>query len=869
MAQNPKPSAGITTGFSLPNSQPPEVHPQEREKVAQLIAGGNTGKALDLCKDIHHRRQSADSEALLLDAYSARFRTLLERGLEFDAKKLMELVRDRYPSAVDRLAEWNAVLAARRGDLDAMLLPLNDRSLPKEKQDAIAAAIRRDVVDLHALSQCRVLAPEHPVRTAATALAKAFDAVTSRPVAEDALALAEVARQSPLAPWKMLVRAIAAYYRHDDALAEKYLAAVEQGSAADRLTPALRALIHKKSSPIPAVAALVSQAGGNLEVLSRALKSLDQALDRRKPAEILPEIQKAVAVCRQAKPDLLVRLKQHIAIRAMLTGAKPDRVAQAMQGPSLKNAYFWRLLARGTEEEKRNPLAIPTACSYWEEFRKHACQEGWFPGQGPEAAALYSHMADLWYKVSPDEVEQIQDNFVSHFGSHADYYSGQPPEIRALMPGPNPDLYYLSPYHALERACQVDPCTENFQRWLRCAVDNSSEFCDQVAERWSEALPQDIPPLLHLMESSEKRNALQKAFKYMERAEQIDGVNTQVRRARLRLLVSMAIRHLKDRKARLAERELLQLEALPQVQQGDRPAFVAALRWAWGQLGGPSNAAAAARAEVVRLLGGELSAQVLLRGVSLQCGLKDIEPSPPLKGVQAAGAIGRACALGDDMGVACEIPQNLWDRLEKELSAKSFTAPVTPLVALGETAIRQGLLKMGYAISGAGLAQGPEGQARFLYLRARGMPPWEPERHTQCLAAASELARRQRDTDLLNRIGEFRDEERDFFEALPDAVATSISTEEIARVVQREAAERGYPKDQPVGRGGDDDDLCMCPACCAERGQLPPELEDMVAQLGPDALAEALAQIIGLGGPGGKRKRRKRSNSFFGDDLPF
>jgi hypothetical protein len=194
---------------------------------------------------------------------------------------------------------------------------------------------------------------------------------------------------------------------------------------------------------------------------------------------------------------------------------------------------------------------------------------------------------------------------------------------------------------------------------------------------------------------------------------------------------------------------------------------------------------------------------------------------------------------------------------------------VTPLVALGEAAIRQELLKMAYAIAGAGLAQGTEGQARFLYLRARGMPPWESDRISQCLAAASELARRQRDSDLLNRIGEFRDEEMDWLDVPPDANSTTISAEEISRVVEREAKERGYPKSQPPVQ--DDDDVCQCPECRARRGDLsmPPELAEMVEQLGPEMLAQALAEIIGISGPGGKRKRRKPRNPFFGDDLPF
>ena len=88
----------------------------------------------------------------------------------------------------------------------------------------------------------------------------------------------------------------------------------------------------------------------------------------------------------------------------MLAGAKVDRVTAALGGPSLKNAYFWRLLARAHEESPA-ALSIPLACSVWEEFRRHAVHEGWFPANGPEIATLYLHMADLWKRIPDEEME--------------------------------------------------------------------------------------------------------------------------------------------------------------------------------------------------------------------------------------------------------------------------------------------------------------------------------------------------------------------------------------------------------------------------------------------------------------------------------
>jgi hypothetical protein len=855
-----------------------DVHPKEREKVAQLIAAGKSGPALDFAKDVHKRRHNPSSEALLLDAYGARLASLVERHLDREAQALMDLVRERYPSSSGRLREWKAVIAARHGDLSALLEPLIDPGLPADQQAAIAARVRGDVLDLQALAECPTLAPEHPLRTAAAALHKAFEAVTSGPVADEALALPEVSRHSPLAPWKMMVRAIAACYRRDDALCEKCLSAVGPGSAAARLAPALAALMHQPRTLTPAAAALVNQAGGNLDQLRAVLKRLDSALVRCNQPMILQEVRNAVAACGQAEPGLLERLKQHISVRAMIAQAKAEKVAAAMDGPALRNAYFWRLLARGFEEDKGEPMAVAQACSAWEEFRKHAIREGWFPAKGPEAATLFLHMADLLHQVSPESLSAVRIRYERQFDGHAASYRDQPPEIRALMPDRNNrHLYFLSAHEVLQRASEADPCAENFQRWLRHTAEASPDSCDLVAERWSAALPNDIPPLLHLMQSAEKRNALQKAFKFMERAEHIDGLNADVRRARLRLLVAMAVRHLREKKPHLAEKELRQMAALPQAQQGDRPAFVAALRWVWCTLQLWPGEAADAYKEAVRILGDGVTAHLLLFNVENWCGLiesglgKPPKPTGPL-----FAALGRVCALGDDMGMPVDLVRGMPEQLMAELSVPKVSADPRALAALGEAAMRRDDFRLAYTIAGAGLAQGSDNHGRFLLLRARSLPPWEDQRRSSCLAAAAELARSQHDSDLLNRIGECRNESMYWMDA-PELAQAAVASEEIEHVVQREMAERSFPETRPKSLpsspfdSDDDDGECQCPECCAERGELPdlpPELMEMVEQMGPEAVAQALAEMLGIGGKK-KRGRRRSYLDVYNDEAPF
>ncbi len=847
-----------------------DVPPKERAQIEQLIANGKLGFAVDLAKQLHKRFGNAASEELLVGAYAARILSLAERDLDAEAVALLELVQERHPTSRDRLREVAATLRARGRGVEGLLELLADASLLPETRAGIERRIRDAAGDPALISGCAALPPEHPLRVAAAAVVSALEAVTSGPVSAERLALPEISRHSPLAPWKMVLRAIQAFYGNQDELCEKYLAAVEP-TAAGRLVPPLRAMIGQKQKLTPAAGALVKQAGGGPPQLRATLVTLDQALDKKNHAHALQEIRQAVTLCQEVCPGLLERLKQHISVRAMLAGTNAERVRAAIGGPSLKNAYFWRLLARGHEEDHHQPLAIPMACSVWEEFRRHAVHEKWFPAKGPEVATLYLHMADLWRRIPEDETYGVTHGFAKVFQGHRESYAGQPPEIRALMPLPGrQDFYYLDPYQLFERACEADPCSENLQRWLNWARQNEPGRANLAADRWIAALPRDVPPVLHLMQSAEKTNALQKAFKLMEQAERLDGLNPEVRKARLRLLISLVRRHLQQKKTRLAEPELRQIEALPQAQLGDRPALAAALRWVFWTLDGDASQADAARTTVAKVLGSEAAAQIVLRAVAGACKLKGKMPGPVNTRGPLAAAVGRACALGEDTGLRIEIPRDLSERLLRELAGKDAVADAPGLAALGEAALRADDLELAYAVSTAGLKLGQERWAEFLFLRARALPEYAEERQALCVAAASELARRQRKTDLLGRIGEWREGALMWHDHNETDVA--MTTQQIDDLIRREREQSEVPDVE------DDDRLCDCPSCRAERAgrftgpppglpDLPPELEEMVEEMGPDVVMQALEELI-RGGPPKRRKRRSRP-VFGDDDVPF
>ena len=225
-----------------------EITDREAAEVRGLIGSGKHKPAVERAKEIHKRCGTGSSEALLADAYIARIGSLIDRNLLLEAGSLLALVRERHPSVRDRLDDLALILDARRGNLDDMLRALNDPAISPERRISVENAIKRQLRDPAALAECTALPPEHPLRLGAAAIVQALDAVTSGPVADETLLLTEVSRRGPLAPWKMLVCAIARFYRNEDEACKNYLAAIDPDSAPARLIPALRAMLGDRSS---------------------------------------------------------------------------------------------------------------------------------------------------------------------------------------------------------------------------------------------------------------------------------------------------------------------------------------------------------------------------------------------------------------------------------------------------------------------------------------------------------------------------------------------------------------------------------------------------------------------------------------------
>lgn len=742
---------------SHPLSHSPGTAPES--EVERLLAAGKAKQAVALAKEAHKKCPTPQSEEQLVRAYVARIEQFQSKGMAREAQDLLALVSARFPARSHDLAKSRWRAAIEEGRLDEVLAPLALAETVPNDRAHIETLIRQHLTDLPALAACPGLPADHPLRVAASALWRAFQAVTTGPVEEAAVALAEVSHRSPLADWKMLVRAIAAFYRNDDPAAGRALAAIPPESAVSPLALTLPGMLDGNPPRAGFAGVLAARVMVDHEPLRAALGRIDTALQCCIPELLKQGILDAVRQCAAIRPDFLERLKQHISAACLYHDAPADNVVRAM-GTTRKDAFCWRLLARASEQDG----ALSGAALYWERFLRHAIDEGMFADHGPEAAAVWLHIAQFLSNRSPEELAESRRQAARQKLFTA-YYDRQPPEIARLRPQSDQALCaeVLDPGAAYRKSAQANPLPDTFRQWFAWSdrAGLSDREREDVALEWHRALPRDPEPLVILSSLAERRDALARALKWLGAAEAIDRVNPRVRQARVRLTFASAWRHFAGRKAHLVEKDLAELQAVPGMTDGDRGAVHLCMRAAWQVLCGQRGPAAESVAATVARLG-TWAGPAVVRSIAQQAKLPPDDPlwppdptATPADAPEIARAEVRIIELAADLGLKLYRPAR-WDALIRDV-LRATPCPLSnrELLLIGDGAQSASDSETGYLASSAGLARAdaPATTARFLLLRARSLGPYRRgARVAQCLAAAAELARSSHDEDLLGRV---------------------------------------------------------------------------------------------------------------------
>jgi hypothetical protein len=725
MDKHRKPKRG---GPSLPvGGHPPG---EQRAQVQALIDSGKTREAVELAKAFFKETRTLDAEGLLVDAYGARIGALVVRGLADEARALAARVRERFPAQRGRLE----VLPRQTelmfsGNLPRLLTELATADAAGRRE--LETVLARELPDPRLVAESAALPDADPLKVGARAVADLFSRVTSGPLPDGALGrLDGISRRSPLAPWKLLIRAIDAFYRRADSVALANLSAVPADTRPGRLVPVLRCLLGESptSSRRPlAVSRLLEKVSGGRAVVGLHLERLRSAIaagDRRGATAAFQDL---LAILPSSDPGFARACVVTVLTHWFRSDLDPVPIFETVLR-NRRDRETIRLVALAWEHAGLWSLAIET----WHRYLASAIQVNALPATGREVAGVLLHMAEL-FPCDPGEVLEFFD-----VESEA--------ELRELIRARVlPDCFDRQ--QLLERARAAEPSPRVFRALVAHHESRRSRQAEAEADAWRRAHPQDLEPLLYLMRAAERRGADRKALELLAAAAALNPLHPEVRQGRFRLLRGRAERRIREGKLELAARDLEQLEREPRANEGDRAAYLQGLRWAAARQAGDEAAAGELERGLAARAGNPVFLELLLGSVAATCAVVDPGLPRPRSQPEAIAGLARAFDLFDALGCPLTVPPELFRQIEAGLSG----APAAELLSLCACGLKLGRPGLTYVAAGRGLADEGPLFHRFLLARGRALSlaggEWERQRAWGCLRAARELARRARDMD--------------------------------------------------------------------------------------------------------------------------
>lgn len=562
----------------------------EKAAVAERkLAAGNFRDAVEIAKDLHKKLAVPQASDLLLRAYLGRIGQMQRQGMDKEWRALAEVVVAKFPAARARLESLQEDADLLAGRFEVLLTRLARPELPDSERAALETKLRLHLTDPCQITASPSLPETHPLRLAAAAATKAFTAVTSGPVTDDMLLLPEVSRRSPLAPWKLLIRAIALYYRGDADGCRQALEALPVDSPVNRLRPALQALLtgNRKPAGSPEIVTLSQAvlAVGNSR-LHNAARQLEEEF--RREDGYVEDLQKAcrnlLDTCAADAPERLDDLLATLAVRLQTEHLSAGEAKKSLGRTAPRNARFWNLLARRHTELAEHATQRAYAVVPWELYRRHAVAEGQLVAFSPQEGLLYGYMAGLLKELSGKALArlsaQLDQGEMADYLLSGDYYRGQSDARRACAPKDAAELQpCLEPDWLFEQATARLPDAGLFQDWLQWTRGHrGADECEAVARLWSTAHPHDARPWLRLAEAAEDRNAYTKALKFLAQARQADPLAANASPVLARIHTFAFLRHVKKGQLHLTETDLKQLTDLPLMREGDRPMLLKVMR---------------------------------------------------------------------------------------------------------------------------------------------------------------------------------------------------------------------------------------------------------------------------------------------------
>lgn len=766
--------------------QPPSGSGLEvwRTRIASLIARGKSRDAVEMAKQCLKHTPGPEAEALAVQAYAARIEALQASGLHREAQAIGALVRERFPAHQAQVALLMRQSEVSAGNFDTLLAELVTAEATRRYE--LEALLARALTDPAVLVESPGLPADHPLKRMARAVSDVLTAVTTGPLPAGALAtLDDIPRHSLLAPWKLLIRALDAFYRRADAAVLANLSGIPPDSGPGRLIPVLRRLVGDDTLPAErsfTVTSLIEQVSGHHTMARTQLSRLSHALAAHDTRQALMAVQALLPLFRSAPAALRRTFLVSVLHHWHRQGLPPDHLLRLF--PSGKHdPDIIRLLALTLECSEWD-----TALAMWDGYLSAATATGLLSTTGPEIARVLLHMANLF----PADAEAVLDTLE---------VESEPQLRRRIRTGQLPACFDRAAL--LERARVADPVPQVYRALVaHCDQWGDAKRAEAEAELWRRIYPDDLEPLLYLIRAAERRGAIRKALSFLADAEALDRVHPEVRQSRFRLLLAGAERRLKESKPTLALDDLERLAHEPRASEGDHPAYLLALRWVAAQQLGDTAAAAQLEQALTTTTANPVLRELILAalGAALKVTLPPL-PAASSTPPQVIAGLARVC----DLFRALDRPLTVSAAVLKRAELALENASAAQLHALCAGGLWMGRPAFTYRAAGHGLALSDPLAYRFLLARGQALCACvahnTQERARTCLRAARELAGRARDMDAVREASVALDSLPDW--GMLDAVLTGVlspsteaalTQEEIAHIIERESRNRTTPQ---------------------------------------------------------------------------
>src|SRR5215510_14940568 len=368
-----------------------------RIRIESLIASRKSRDAVEAAKQYLKHTPGPEAEALAVKAYAARIKALQASGLHREAQAIGALVRERFPAHQTQVAVLMRQSEVSTGNFDTLLAELATADASRRRE--LEVILTRGLTDPAVLAGSPMLPADHPLKCMARAVSDVLTAVTTGPLPAGAFAtLDDIPRHSLLAPWKLLIRTLDAFYRHADASVLANLSGIPADSGPARLVPVLRRLVGENGLPAersPIVTTLIEQVSGHRTVARTQLSQLSQALAAHDERKALAAVRTLLPLFQAAPTALRRTFLVSVLQQWHRQGLPPDPLMRLL--PSGKHdPDMLRLLALTLERGEWD-----TALAMWDGYLTAAT--GLLPTTGPEIARVLLHMANL-FPADPEDV---------------------------------------------------------------------------------------------------------------------------------------------------------------------------------------------------------------------------------------------------------------------------------------------------------------------------------------------------------------------------------------------------------------------------------------------------------------------------------